>query len=166
MKSEAIMEIAPDTHSQFSQNLVDFSTCVPPALQWPIWLQISFQFWLFWVPFISPKHNQAVEFFGLFFSLWATLPKLGALHIFPPEIWILEFIYLAWKRTLLLIECVRQNAFWNQFGTVLVHSKLCLDASALKFWAYGTFHRMWRWIMPHEPPWPPTLEFACDFLPS
>ena len=160
------MEIAPDTHSQFSQNLVDFSTCVPPALQWPIWLQISFQFWLFWVPFISPKHNQAVEFFGLFFSLWVTLPKLGALHIFPPEIWIFEFIYLAWKRTLLLIECVRQNAFWNQFGTVLVHSKLCLDASALKFWAYGTFHRMWRWIMPHEPPWPPTLEFACDFLPS
>ena len=108
----------------------------------------------------------SIEFFGLFFSLWATLPKLGALHIFPPEIWIFEFIYLAWKRTLLLIECVRQNAFWNQFGTVLVHSKLCLDASALKFWAYGTFHRMWRWIMPHEPPWPPTLEFACDFLPQ
>ena len=165
MKSEAIMEIAPDTHSQFSQNLVDFSTCVPSALQWPIWLQISFQFWLFWVPFISPKHNQAVEFFGLFSP--SELPFPNWVHyIFSHQKFESLNSYIWLERTLLLIECVRQNAFWNQFGTVLVHSKLCLDASALKFWAYGTFHRMWRWIMPHEPPWPPTLEFACDFLPS
>ena len=34
MKSEAIMEIAPDTHSQFGPNLADFSACVPPALQY------------------------------------------------------------------------------------------------------------------------------------
>ena len=34
MKSKAIMEIAPGTHSQFGPNLVDFSACVPPpALQ-------------------------------------------------------------------------------------------------------------------------------------
>ena len=44
MKSKAIMEIAPGTHSQFGPNLVDFSACVPPpALQWG--LQVSFHFW-------------------------------------------------------------------------------------------------------------------------
>ena len=35
----------------------------------PIWLQISSHFGQFCVPFISPKHNKAVEFFGLFSKL-------------------------------------------------------------------------------------------------
>ena len=46
------MEIAPEIHSQFSSNFVDF--------------------------FIPQNHNQAVEFVELFF-LWAILPKLGDL---------------------------------------------------------------------------------------
>ena len=93
-KSWAIMEIAPDTHSQFSLNMAEFSVCVPPALHYgsrfhfsfvnlaifernfwlcttspPLWLKISFHFWQFWVPFISQNHNQAVKLVELFFPL-------------------------------------------------------------------------------------------------
>ena len=75
---EAILEIAVNTHSPFCPKLVDYSACVPPALQ--IGFVNSFDF----DKFESHKHPY-IQFWNQtvldLFSLWATLANLGAIEL-------------------------------------------------------------------------------------
>ena len=70
---EAILEIAVNTHSPFCPKLVDYSACVPPALQNGFVNSFDFD------DFESHKHP-FVQFWSQtlldLFSLWATLATL------------------------------------------------------------------------------------------
>ena len=68
------MEIAPDTHSQFSQNMAEFSACVPPALQYGLRFFFTFGNFEF---LLHPKIIIKQQNWLNFFFLWATLPTLG-----------------------------------------------------------------------------------------
>ena len=71
---EAILEIAVNTHSPFCPKLVDYSACVPPALQNGFVNSFDFD------KFESHKHPY-IQFWSQtlldLFSLWATLATLG-----------------------------------------------------------------------------------------
>ena len=71
---EAILEIAVNTHSPFCPKLVDYSACVPPALQNGFVNSFDFD------NFESDKHSYT-QFWSQtlldFFSLWVTLATLG-----------------------------------------------------------------------------------------
>ena len=71
---KAIFEIAVNTHSPFCPKLVDYSACVPPALQNGFVNSFDFD------NFESHKHSYT-QFWSqtllYFFSLWVTLANLG-----------------------------------------------------------------------------------------
>lgn len=71
---EAILEIAVNTHSPFCPKLVDYSACVPPALQNGFVNSFDFD------NFELHKHS-FTQFWSQtlldFFSLWVTLASLG-----------------------------------------------------------------------------------------
>ena len=71
---EAILEIAVNMHSPFCPKLVDYSACVPPALQNGFMNSFDFD------KFESHKHPY-IQFWSQtlldLFSLWATLATLG-----------------------------------------------------------------------------------------
>ena len=73
---EAILEIAVNTHSPFWPKLVDYSACVPPALQNGFVNSFDFD------NFELHKHSYT-QFWSQtlldFFSLWVTLATLGAM---------------------------------------------------------------------------------------
>ena len=73
---EAILEIAVNTHSPFCPKLVDYSACVPPALQNGFVNSFDFD------NFESHKHSYT-QFWSQtlldFFSLWVTLATLGVM---------------------------------------------------------------------------------------
>ena len=75
---EAILEIAVNTHSPFCPKLVDYSACVPPALQNGFVNSFDFD------NFESHKHSYT-QFWSQtlldFFSLWVTLATLGVLSV-------------------------------------------------------------------------------------
>ena len=82
---EAILEIAVNTHSPFCPKLVDYSACVPPALQNGFVNSFDFD------NFELHKHSYT-QFWSQtlldFFSLWATLATLGGKGL-------LEFMIMA-----------------------------------------------------------------------
>ena len=71
---KAILEIAVNMHSPFCPKLVDYSACVPPALQNGFVNSFDFD------KFESHKHPY-IQFWSQtlldLFSLWATLATLG-----------------------------------------------------------------------------------------
>ena len=75
---EAILEIAVNTHSPFCPKLVDYSACVPPALQNGFVNSFDFD------NFESHKHSYT-QFWSQtlldFFSLWVTLATLGVWEV-------------------------------------------------------------------------------------
>ena len=75
---EAILEIAVNTHSPFCPKLVDYSACVPPALQNGFVNSFDFD------NFESHKHSYT-QFWSQtlldFFSLWVTLATLGVVVV-------------------------------------------------------------------------------------
>ena len=75
---EAILEIAVNMHSPFCPKLVDYSACVPPALQNGFVNSFDFD------KFESHKHPY-IQFWSQtlldLFSLWATLATLGELGL-------------------------------------------------------------------------------------
>ena len=74
---EAILEIAVNTHSPFCPKLVDYSACVPPALQNGFVNSFDFD------NFESHKHSYT-QFWSQtlldFFSLWVTLATYLGWH--------------------------------------------------------------------------------------
>ena len=116
---EAILEIAVNTHSPFCPKLVDYSACVPPALQNGFVNSFDFD------NFESHKHSYT-QFWSQtlldFFSLWVTLATLGdplsSLKYYPQKLWD--------ERYIRLLQQVMPfpHGFWE--GVYRSHAKLML----------------------------------------
>ena len=82
---EAILEIAVNTHSPFCPKLVDYSACVPPALQNGFVNSFDFD------NFELHKHSYT-QFWSQtlldFFSLWVILATLGGVHLNHMPWWV------------------------------------------------------------------------------
>ena len=94
---EAILEIAVNTHSPFCPKLVDYSACVPPALQNGFVNSFDFD------NFELHKHSYT-QFWSQtlldFFSLWVTLATLGEVWQYPSLVlrMYFEFFKYFWGR--------------------------------------------------------------------